>query len=100
MSTRSDNLSHPKLAEMLEERDGAVSIRYGFNSGGYENNVFFVTADGGALSIDTVIAEIDEVDFTDPSDRQWFVVGYDVNYEDSDLVDDHTGNLIPAAYAA
>ncbi len=81
------------------ERDGSVvKIRYGANSGGYENYVFFVTADGGCLHIDTVVDQIGEVDFTDPSDRQWFLVGYQVNYEDPDLIDAHTGQPIPSAY--
>ncbi|KXO93006.1 Uncharacterised protein (plasmid) [Tsukamurella tyrosinosolvens] len=99
MSIRSTNLAHSKIAELLEECGGAVEIIYGFNSGGYESNVYFITADGGALGIDTVIAEIDQVDFTDEADRQWFIVGYQVNYEDHDLIDDHTGAKIPAAYA-
>jgi hypothetical protein len=86
------------LADILE-RDGAgVTIRYGYNSGGCERNVYFLTGDGGPLHIDTVIAEIAEVDFTDPSDPQWFLVGYEVNYEDPDLIDAHTGQKIPAAY--
>lgn len=27
-----------------------------------------------------------------------YVIGYDVNYEDGNLVDDHTGKAIPPAY--
>lgn len=87
------------LSDLLE-RDGATArIRYGYNSGGYENHVYFVTGDGEALAIDTVIAEIDKVDFTDSSDRQWHLLGYDVNYEDSDLTDAHTGKKIQPAYS-
>lgn len=86
------------IGEMLHRDGAAVKISYGFNSGGYENFVYFVTADGGTLAIDTVIAEIDKVDFTDPSDKQWHIVGYEVNYENPDLLDDHTGKSIPAAY--
>lgn len=87
-----------KLGEILY-RDGEVAkIRYGANSGGYENFAYVITADGGILAIDTVIAEIDKVDFTDPCDKQWHVVRYEVNYENPDLIDDHTGRPIPAAY--
>lgn len=81
----------------VDDNDDVV-IDYGFNSGGYENSVYFVTADGEVLGIDTVISEISSVDFTDAADPQWFIVGYGVNYEDGALVDSHTGNLIPAVY--
>ena len=94
------NLASQHLKDLLyRDGDGAVKIRYGFNSGGYENHVYFVTADTGALAIDTVIAEISEVDFTDEDDSQWFIIGYEVNYEDFDLVDAHTGKPIAAAYS-
>ncbi|MCK0441185.1 hypothetical protein MUG78_17440 [Gordonia alkaliphila] len=93
------NLASEHLKGLLAmEADGRVRIEYGFNSGGYESNVYFVTKDGGCLHIDTVIAEIDEVDFTDPDDSQWFIIGSDVNYEDGELYDAHTNALIPAAY--
>lgn len=98
------NLSMPigsgKLSDLLERDGNTVKIRYSYNSGGDQNHLYFVTADGGVLGIDTVIAEIGEVDFTDPYDRQWHLIGYDVNYENHDLVDDHTGAKIAAAYEA
>ncbi|MCV7247740.1 hypothetical protein H7J07_05805 [Mycobacterium koreense] len=87
-----------KLGEVLLRDGRGVRISYGYNSGGYENFIYFITAGGGALAIDTVIAEIGQVDFTDASDPQWHIVAYEVNYEDADLVDDHTGDRIPAAY--
>lgn len=87
-----------RLADILERDGSGVKIRYGYNSGGYERNVYFLTRDGGPLHIDTVVAQINDVDFTDPTDPQWFLVGYQVNYEDPDLVDAHTGLKIPAAY--
>ncbi|WP_336794189.1 hypothetical protein [Gordonia malaquae] len=93
------NLASPHLKDLLRRDGKTVRIDYAANSGGYEANVYFTTKDGGALAIDTVIAEINEVDFTDESDGQWYIVGYDVNYEDASLVDDHTGKPIPAAYA-
>lgn len=101
MTTLINNFKNTKIAEMLRVDDeGNVKINYGFNSGGYESNVFFITEDGGVLGIQTVIDEINKVDFNDPDDSQWFIVGYDVNYENHDLYDSHTGNLIEAAYEA
>lgn len=88
-----------QLSDILERSGSTVKIRYGYNSGGYENHVYFLTSDGGALHVDTVIAEIDQVDFTDSSDPQWFLIGYQVNYEDTDLIDAHTGTKIAAAYS-
>ncbi|MFA5709323.1 hypothetical protein [Mycolicibacterium sp.] len=88
-----------RLGDLLERNGSKVSIRYGYNSGCYENHVYFITKDGGALHIDTVIAEIDRVDFTDDYDQQWRLTAYDVNYEDNDLTDDHTGEKIPAAHS-
>lgn len=88
-----------KIGEVLHRDGSEVKITYGYNSGGYENFIYFITADGGTLAVSTVIAEIDKVDFTDPSDKQWHIVGYEVNYEDTSLIDDHTGEAIPAAYA-
>lgn len=88
-----------RLSDLLERDGSTARIRYGYNSGGYENFVFFVTGDGEALHIDTVIAEIGQVDFTDQYDKQWHLIGYDVNYEDFDLTDAHTGEKIKAAYS-
>jgi len=99
MSLISKNLKNVFLCDLLTQKeDGSIGIKYGANSGGYESNVYFVTKDGGALSIQTVIAELRFVDFSDEDDAQWFITGYDVNYEDHDLYDSHTGELIPAAY--
>lgn len=99
MSLISKNLKNVFLCDLLTQKeDGSIRINYGYNSGGYESNVYFVTKDGGALSINTVIAEFALVDFSDEDDSQWYITGYDVNYENHDLYDDHTGELIPAAY--
>jgi hypothetical protein len=99
MSLISKNLKNVFLCDLLTQKeDGSIRINYGYNSGGYESNVYFVTKDGGALSINTVIAELALVDFSDEDDSQWYITGYDVNYENHDLYDDHTGELIPAAY--
>lgn len=99
MTLLTANLESEHLKDVLERSGDTAKISYGFNSGGYENYIYFVTKDGGTLSISTVIDQIDEVDFTDDADPQWYIIGYDVNYENTDLVDDHTGAPLPAAYA-
>ena len=67
--------------------------------GGYP--LYFITSDGGALSFGTVEAEIHNViDSLRRNSRDgWLVVACDVNWEDSDLVDDHTGEAIESVYA-
>lgn len=92
------NFENQFLAELFKITDGVVSINYGFNSGGYESFVYFYTQDGGKLAIDTVLNEFTKVNFNDDNDPQWFIIGYDVNYEDPELYDDHTNELIPCAY--
>ena len=66
--------------------------------GGYP--LYFITSDGCALSFETVRAELRNV--IDSIKRKindgWRVIGCDVNWEDADLVDDHTGNPIESAY--
>lgn len=98
ISTTQKNFENTFLAEVFKITDGVVSINYGFNSGGYERFVYFVTADGGTLAINTVLNEFSKVDFNDEYDPQWYIVGYDVNYEDDDLYDDHTNEKIESAY--
>ncbi|AZU97972.1 hypothetical protein ENKO_554 [Klebsiella phage fENko-Kae01] len=92
------NFENQFINEILRLDDGVARINYGFNSGGYESNVYFYTADGGTLAIDTVIVEIQKVNFNDENDPQWYIIGYDVNYEDQDLYDSHTGQQIIPAY--
>jgi hypothetical protein len=66
--------------------------------GGYP--LYFVTSDGGALSFDTVKAELFNViwEIQTETDGGWRVVGCDINYEDGDLVCDHSGDPIESAY--
>lgn len=96
LEVRTANLNNPTIQGLIDI-DG--SIKYGFNSGGYESNAYFITADGGTLAINTVISEIDKVDFCDDCDPQWHIVHHGVNYEEPDLLDSHTGEPIPAAYS-
>lgn len=67
--------------------------------GGYP--LHFVTADGAALSFDTVRREfrlvVDAVRRRDNAGG-WRVIGCDVNWEDDSLTDAHTGERIESAY--
>jgi hypothetical protein len=68
--------------------------------GGYP--LFFITADGAALSFAAVTKEWrNVVDAHLRSDRRcgWYIDACDVNYEDTELFCDHTGERIEAAYA-
>ena len=67
--------------------------------GGYP--MFAVCADGGALSHKAVIDNyriIYRATQNKGTDRQWEVVGVDINWEDPDLYCDHTGQRIESAY--
>jgi hypothetical protein len=62
---------------------------------------YFVTADGGVLSWKAAKEcrrEILHAIASDDSRSGWRVVAVEVNYEDANLVCDHTGEKIPAAY--
>lgn len=68
--------------------------------GGYP--LFFITADGAALSFKSVRQEWRSIVSAHLSnDRRcgWFIDAVDVNYEDPNLFDDHTGERIESAYA-
>jgi hypothetical protein len=64
--------------------------------------MYFITSDGAALSFDTVRQNLRSVlDSVRHGSRDgWRVVACDVNYEDGDLYDEHTGEKIPAAYVS
>ena len=67
--------------------------------GGYP--LYFITSDGAALSFKSARAErrnILEAIHNRQNDG-WRVVAMDINWEDADLVCDHSGELIETAYA-
>jgi hypothetical protein len=67
--------------------------------GGYP--LYFITSGGGALSFDTVRANLREVlgAIKAPCGScGWRVIVCNINWEDSELIDSHTGEHIPAAY--
>lgn len=100
LSTAENNMLNPFLQTSLnfDGFHGVPCINYGYNSGGYEKYQYFITADGGVLSIGTVINEFHNVNFNDPDDKQWYIVGVDINYENTSLIDDHTGDYIETAF--
>ena len=79
-----------------------TALRYGPYAwpGGYPT--FFITADGGCLSHDTVIKEwrsVVSAHLTGHTASGWYVDGQDINWEDGELRDDHTSERIESAYA-
>lgn len=67
--------------------------------GGYPR--YFVTNDGAALSYDAARdnAALIKGSIGDNCADGWHVVACDVNWEDADLMCDHTGERIESAYA-
>ena len=86
--------------EIKNSRDLRQAIRQGPYAwpGGYP--VYFVTSDGGVLAHSTVKAEFLNIvsAVRDRRNDGWRVVAADINWEDTNLVDDHTGELIESAY--
>ena len=66
--------------------------------GGYP--MYFLTSDGGALSFASVREELASIlpAIKEHMNDGWRVVACDVNWEDTELVDDHSGELIESAY--
>ena len=66
--------------------------------GGYP--LFFITSDGAVLSFNA--AKLERRNILDSiqtgTDDGWRIVGVDINYEDSELICDHTGERIESAY--
>ena len=66
--------------------------------GGYP--LYFITNDGGSLSFDTVRRNFRHIahSIKNGIDDGWRVVYCDINYEDPNLYDDHSGVRIECAY--
>ncbi len=68
--------------------------------GGYP--VYYVTADGAALSHASVLenyASIADAIRTNHQSGGWYVEAASINWEDAELYCDNTGERIPSAYA-
>ena len=70
-------------------------VRHFTAVGGYP--LYYITSDGVVLSPQAVQENLELC--RDPSDTQWHVIGADVNWEDTSLFCDHTGERIESAYA-
>jgi len=66
--------------------------------GGY--SLYFITADGGCLSFESVRENLREVygAIREDNDPQWRVIACEINYENTGLVCDHSGKPIESAY--
>jgi hypothetical protein len=66
--------------------------------GGYP--CYFITSDGAALSFKAARQEVRNIlwSIAHKQNDGWRVVGFDINYEDSSLYCDHTGEQIESAY--
>lgn len=89
----------PAMISTLKQVKGVLRAGPFTDLGGYP--LYFITADGAALSFDAVREQFRQVvgDYLDGASTGWRVIATGVNFEDSDLRCDHTGKRIPAAYA-
>jgi hypothetical protein len=63
---------------------------------------YFVTADGGVLSVKAALENkrlVERAMRLPGTDKQWQVVGCDINWESTDLYCDDSGERIESAYA-
>ena len=82
--------------------DFRAAIRHGKYDADCGYPVYFITADGAALSFDAAKEEkrcIIEAIADDDRSSGWRVVAADINWEDSDLICDHTYEKIESAYS-
>lgn len=61
---------------------------------------FFMTSDGEALSHEAVLANLWQVarSTRDRLRDGWDIIGFDINWEDDELICSHTGKRIECAY--
>lgn len=73
------------------------------NPSQYAFSEYFLCADGSIISRASFLKEIRLIlhaaMFPEYLNKQWTVVGRDINYEDLELRCEHTGDEIEAAYA-
>lgn len=58
--------------------------------------MYYITADNACLCAKCCNENLELVNGTD---KQWQVVGYEINWEDQDLKCDHCNNVIETAYS-
>ena len=82
------------MQELLKEMREKGKYDYYAWPGGYP--LFYTTEDGGILC-PKCCNENNEL-LNDEFDKQWFVIGYEVNWEDGELYCDHCYEKIESAY--
>lgn len=84
--------------ETVEDLDTALAVGKYTSIGSYP--LFYITSDGAALSYDTVKEEYERISESIIENLRdgWKVIAVDINWEDTELYDDHTGELIESAY--
>jgi len=90
------------MAAIVTIRDFGTALKNGPYTSVGSYPVFFTTDDGGTLSFATAWKErgnIADAINGRASGSGWRVVHVDVNWEDAELFDDHTGERIESAYA-
>ena len=83
-----------KIKTILEQNDNTLPA-YAW-PGGYP--LFYLTADNGVLCSDCANMAVAEDLAFDSTDEQWYLIDYDINYEDKNLYCDHCSNYIESAY--
>lgn len=86
--TRSD------IEKLIDENDNQLPA-YAW-PGGYP--LFYVTNDSGVLCQDCANMALKEGLINDEYDPQWYIISYDINYEDTSLYCDHCSKTIESAY--
>ena len=90
-------LSHSEIKTVADLK---ATLRAGERTfpGGYP--LYFICADGGVLSFESVRENLREVmsAIRNRDDAQWHVMNCAINWETTDLVCDHSGEPIESAY--
>ncbi len=90
--------THRNIATVADLKATLRAGKYAW-PGGYP--MFFIAADGTALSFEAVREEFRQCvnGWNDRPVSGWRIVACDINYEEPDLLCDHTGQRIESAYA-
>jgi hypothetical protein len=107
--TRAPNWSATPLRPNYSRHHNAIASAADFKAclragqyawpGGYQ--LYFITDDGATLSFESARENARQIIAAlNAGDKRggWHVAACDINYEDSDLVCDHSGRPIPSAY--
>ena len=106
--TRKTNWSETPIRAVyrrtFREIDNPAELRATLRAGPYawpgDYQMFFLASDGAALSFRAVQENFYQCAYSlrHKIDDGWRIVACDINYEDTNMVCDHTGEPIPSAY--